>query len=532
MRPRRSLVALVALVVFPASAFADIVDGWTDTYCETVKTLIQTTAGPCRTSRSAAMMYLAMYDAVNSITRTHEPYLLEVPASANASREAAATTAAYEVMMSIYPTRAYLFDPRYAADLALIPEGAEKTEGIEIGRTIAAAIIALRSDDGSQDPVTYEPIEEPGHWRPTWPEFRAAKDPGYGRVTPFGLEAAEQFPRSAAPALDSPEYFEAWEEVRTRGSMHANTEGTLEYEIGWFWANDQDGTFKPTGHIYALTKAVADAAGLDFEERVHLFGLIGLATADAAIAAWNAKYETDWDLWRPITGIREADTDGNPLTEPDPDWVPVSFFTPNFPGHVSGHATFGGASSQILRRYFGTDEMEFVVPTADPHLAFGWTRTMYSFSQAENENADSRIYIGVHWRFDCDGGLALGRQVGDWIFDHYLRPVDGLVSALPDGGASTLLLESLWPNPTPGAATLRFATPMGGDLDVAIFDAGGRRVGGLGGVAVPGGVVEIAWDGRGLDGRSLAPGVYYVRGALDGQPLGSPGGGARLVVLR
>ncbi|MEZ4650048.1 MAG: FlgD immunoglobulin-like domain containing protein [Candidatus Eisenbacteria bacterium] len=529
--PKRVLLlaSLFSVLAFGTAEAADIVDGWTQTYCETVRSLIQTIGAPCRTSRSAAMMYLSMQDAVNSITHEYEPYILDYAASPAASKEAAATTAAYEVMMGVYPTRAYLFNPRYEADLAAIPDGPEKEEGILVGQAVAAAMLELRTNDGTELVVDYEPVMEPGHWRPTWPEYRPAKDPGYGRVTPFGLVSANQFPREDPPALDSVEYAENFEEVRTVGERQANMESTLEYEIGWFWANDQDGTYKATGQMFLMARSVADAAGLEFEDRVHFFAVFALATADAAISSWYSKYETDWDMWRPITGIREADTDGNDLTVAHPDWVPVSYVSPNFPGHVSGHATFAGAAAQVCRRYLGTDELEFVVPTSDPHLTVGWTRTMQSFSQVEQEDGDSRVYIGVHWPFECDGGVVLGRQVGDWTFDNYLRPLAPAPASV-ENLTPVLRLDPIYPNPTPAGATLRFASATSGQLDVAVYDARGRQVSTLG-RTIESGTAEISWDGRGDDGRPVATGVYFIRPTLEGKPVELDGSG-RLVVVR
>ncbi|MCA9755964.1 MAG: phosphatase PAP2 family protein [Candidatus Eisenbacteria bacterium] len=523
------LASLSSVLVFGTAEAADVVDGWTQTYVETVRSLIQTIGAPCRTSRSAAMMYLSMQDAVNSITHEYEPYVLEYSASPTASKEAAATTAAYEVMMGVYPTRAYLFDPRYEADLAAIPDGPEKEEGILVGQAVAAAMLELRSEDGSELVVEYEPILEPGHWRPTWPEYRPPKDPGYGRVRPFGLYCACQFPREEPPALDSVEYFENFEEVRIVGEQHADMESTLEYEIGWFWANDQDGTYKATGQMFLMAKAVADAADLQFEDRVHFFGLYSLAMADAAIAGWYAKYETDWDVWRPVTGIREADTDGNDLTIAQPDWIPISYVSPNFPGHVSGHAAFGGAAAQIFRRYLGTDEMDFVVPTSDPHLQINWTREMHSFTQVETEIGDSRIYIGVHWPFECDGGTVLGRQIGDWTIDNYLRPIDPLTASV-ETTTPVVRLEPIYPNPTHAGATLRFASATSGRLDIVIYDAAGRQVSLLG-RSIQAGTAEISWDGNGADGRPVATGVYFIRPTLEGEPVELDGSG-RLVVVR
>jgi hypothetical protein len=530
MSLRRSLLVAGLIGATTSAAFGDDPFlGWTDTYCETVKTLVQSNAGPCRTARSGALMYLAMYDAVNSITKTNAPYLVDYPAPPNASQKAAATCAAYDVMMAIYPTRAYLFDPRLQEDLDAIPDGPEKADGIAVGQAVAAAILASRVDDGSEDTITYEPVMEPGHWRPTWPDYRNANDPHYGRVLPFGMATSGQFLPADAPAIDSEEYFESWDEVRRIGDDRANAIGTLPWEIGWFWANDQDGTFKPTGHMFFLTKVVSQVAGLSLAENARLFGLMGIAIADAAIAAWNTKYETDWDVWRPITGIREADTDGNPLTYPVADWTPASHFTPNFPSYTSGHSTFAAANAQVLRRFLGTDEMEFTLATADPHLPYGATRTMHSFTQAENENADSRVYIGVHWRFDCDRALEVGRLVGDWTFDNYLRPISEQTSGVAERPFA-VRLEAVYPNPTPGRTHLRLSTEVPGALRVAVFDASGRRISEVDSRQVAAGSVELVWDGLGSNRRPVAPGVYFVRGTLDGRPLDIHDSRARVVV--
>ncbi|MBK8232612.1 MAG: vanadium-dependent haloperoxidase [Candidatus Eisenbacteria bacterium] len=150
-----------------------------------------------------------------------------------------------------------------------------------------------------------------------------------------------------------------------------------------------------------------------------------------------------------MTAIREADTDGNPLTQPDLDWTPLSFFTPNFPGYTSGHSTFGGSNSQLMRRFFGFDEITFDLQTEDPHLDAGWTRTIHSFTQAEEENRDSRIWLGVHFRFDCEQGVELGHHIADWAYDNYLRPIEPLTSSVI-GRRNPVQLLTIAPNPTQG----------------------------------------------------------------------------------
>lgn len=530
---RVSLAATVgALALVPASANAfDPILHWTDTSNALIRSLNQTRACPCPISRGVAMMYLAMYDAVNSIDGTHEPYLVDLNAPPGASMEAAAVMAAHDVLLSIYPIRQGMLDNAMNADLALIPDGQSKTDGIAIGHAAAQAIIAARTGDGSSIDPTYGGENSIGHWHPTWPDFRTGCHSMWGHVTPFGLTAGNQFLPPAPPALTSQQYTDAFNEVKLYGSEYGDEANTYQREIAYFWANDQDGTSKPPGQLCDMFKIISQLQGLGTVENARLFAYLGMCLGDAGIACWDSKYDTDLDFWRPISGIREADADGNPNTLADPEWVPLCHFTPNFPAYTSGHSTFGGAASQLLRRYFGFDDFTWTQTTDDPHLDAGWTREMHSFTQAEVENHDSRIWLGVHWRFDCDAGVALGHHLADWAFDNYLRPVNGgpgTSSVGPNGRVIELL--TIAPNPTWGATQFRFALTEPGQLGVAIFDAQGRVVRTLDS-RLANGSSWVAWDGMNTDRRPVAPGVYFVRGVLNGQPV-DPSAGSRLVVLR
>ncbi|MFN8548315.1 MAG: vanadium-dependent haloperoxidase [Candidatus Eisenbacteria bacterium] len=407
---RVSLAATVgALALVPASANAfDPILHWTDTSNALIRSLNQTRACPCPISRGVAMMYLAMYDAVNSIDGTHEPYLVDLNAPPGASMEAAAVMAAHDVLLSIYPIRQGMLDNAMNADLALIPDGQSKTDGIAIGHAAAQAIIAARTGDGSSIDPTYGGENSIGHWHPTWPDFRTGCHSMWGHVTPFGLTAGNQFLPPAPPALTSQQYTDAFNEVKLYGSEYGDEANTYQREIAYFWANDQDGTSKPPGQLCDMFKIISQLQGLGTVENARLFAYLGMCLGDAGIACWDSKYDTDLDFWRPISGIREADADGNPNTLADPEWVPLCHFTPNFPAYTSGHSTFGGAASQQLRRYLGFDDFTWTQTTDDPHLDAGWTREMHSFTQAEVENHDSRIWLGVHWRFDCDAGRGPG----------------------------------------------------------------------------------------------------------------------------
>lgn len=227
--------------------------------------------------------------------------------------------------------------------------------------------------------------------------------------------------------------------MKDLGRFDATTTGdrTLEQEqIAFFWANDVDTTYKPPGQLFDITRIVSELRSLDVVENARLFALVALAMGDAAIVAWDAKYSTDLDLWRPQTAIQLANTATNPNTSPDSAWAPLSVrtkngapfrFSPGFPAYVSGHATFGAAHAAIMRRYFGTDNVTFTAQTEDPSAkdASGNSleRTFNSFTAAALENGRSRIYLGVHFQWDADHGFLSGNALGDYVFANRLTPL-------------------------------------------------------------------------------------------------------------
>jgi hypothetical protein len=231
------------------------------------------------------------------------------------------------------------------------------------------------------------------------------------------MTSGDQFRAPPPPALDSPEYAAAFNEVKNIG-FRDNPNRTAEMtEIAEFWSN-QDYTESPPGAFIDIALQVADSQGLTFEEKARLIGLLGIAEADAGIAAWDTK--VFYDSWRPITAIKAADNDGNPATDPDPNWQP-QFDDPPFASYVSGHTVFGWAAAKVLADFFGTDDIEFSF-TSDT-LGPDVIRYFESFSEAAEENGLSRIYLGVHFSFDNDSGILMGEKVGDYVFANYMQPV-------------------------------------------------------------------------------------------------------------
>lgn len=453
----RFVCALTLIALAVPSVQADVVTEWNDTYLDVTRL---TGGAPCPISRAGPMLNVAMYDAINSIdavtnfASSYQPYQQGLPSPAlNSSREAAAAAAAYTVMTDLHagdaPSLA-LIQSRYDAQINAIPNGLPKTNGINFGQTVGTSLLTLRQNDGYDADPSYTPGTNPGDWRTT-PDgpFVQPFTPHWGNVQPWGLASGSQFRPTTLTdfgtmqnLVESPEYAEQINGgpgvpgVKDLGSRTSVTRTADETEAAWFWANDRDGTSKPPGQLIQITKAVSVQEGLDLSENARLFGLVGLALGDACVAAWDSKYNTDIDLWRPIDAIRETQDDGNAATTPDAAWLPLNDFTPPFPAYVSGHATFGATHAAIMEEFFGTDDISFTIGSdefgVNPGLGYpaDLTRTFDSFSDAAWENAMSRVWLGVHFYWDALDGNILGYQVGDYIYANHMQPVPEPASAI------------------------------------------------------------------------------------------------------
>jgi hypothetical protein len=396
---------------------ADMVLQWNATMLDSFRA---TSLNPPRASRVMAIVHTAIYDAVNAIDRTHEAYTVEVLASPLASREAAVAAAAHAALSSLIPAeKVSRFDPALAAALASIPNGPAEDLGVALGSQVAAQMLALRANDGSDAVAAYTPGADPGEWRPTPPGFAAALLPQWGGVTPFGIEQTSDYAMNGIPELSSAEYATALNEVKAIGSVTSATRTEDQRQIALFWANGA-GTATPPGHLNMLASEVAQAQGNTLSENARLFAALNVAMADAAIVCWDIKFDTDF--WRPVTAIRLADTDGNAGTVADPAWTPL-IATPPFPTYTSGHSTFSGAAAAVLADFFGTDDISFTLSSEHPDPLV-LNRSFTSFSQAALESANSRMYGGIHFRFDNEDGLVSGTEIGDYVMDNLFRPAD------------------------------------------------------------------------------------------------------------
>jgi hypothetical protein len=415
--------------------------------------------GPGRSSRAMAIVHIAMFDAVNAIVGGYESYTGIPPASVGTSVDAAMAVAAHDTLVALFPSQAATIDAELAEDLRGIrpPRASAITSGIELGHQAAAAILALRADDGSQhsEPrigVGYMPGDEPGEWRPD-PISQSPLALGalWGAVKPFVLRSGKQFRVVRPPLLASPEYAVAFDEVKRLGGdgIVTPTQRTAEQtEIGIFWAYDGTPSLCAPPRLYnQIAMQIADQRSPSVIELARLMALVNVAMADAGIAIWESKYY--YEFWRPVTAIRESDPgtgptaegDGSALTLGNASFTPLGApasnltgpnFTPPFPAYPSGHAGFGGALFQMLRNFLGTDAVPFTFISDefngatlgnDGEVRPIRTRSFASLAAAEEENGQSRIYLGIHWAFDKTEGIAQGHRVADYVFGHAFVPV-------------------------------------------------------------------------------------------------------------
>jgi hypothetical protein len=368
-------------------------------------------------TRSFAMMHAAIYDAVNAIDRTHKPYLVSlsgVPRSA--SQEAAAASAAHDVLVALYPKFQSTLDAQLQQSLAPIPDGADKTEGVSVGQTVATQILVLRKNDGSDaQPIPFVFGNAPGDYQSTPPNF--PKQPQFthwSHVTPFALERPSQFRPGAPPALTSDTYSDVVNEVKSLGIVNGTASTPDQALTGRFWNGAIQNYWNEISQTAALSHDLTTA------ESARLFALLNLSFADDVIAFYDAKYT--YNFWRPVTAIRAAATDDNPDTAADPNWLPEVGNTTPDPSYPGAHAVISASGASVLISFFGRDRFDFVVTS---EVRPGAERSFTRYSAAEEEATLSRIFAGVHFRTDLTVGQRLGRDVADFVLDNFLTPVDG-----------------------------------------------------------------------------------------------------------
>ncbi len=442
--PILPLFIALALIVLasPAVVRGNAVTDWNQIAMNTLLAFPPAAGGAAPSLQiNMGMTQGAVYDALNAIEpQHHRPYLLNRRFAATASKEAATATAAYRVLSNIvqtvppsipFPNRMVLqnaLDMAYAGSLAAIPNTPFKAQGIAAGNAASDAMIAARQNDGrfGPPPPLYPPA--PGIWRPTPPNNALDPTAWVANVRPFLIESSSQFRTDGPNALTSPAYAEDFNEVKELGSLTSITRTPEQTHAAVFWQSAV-----PAAWNAVARNLVNDPTyGIDIVESARLFAMMNLSSADAAINGWNDKYY--WQFWRPITAVREADTDGNPATEADPAWLPLFdpsldpsiagvgpvLTTPPYPDHPSGHLSLDGAYVEVLQMFFGTDEVRFGVTSS---RFPGETRYYDRFSDAVTEIIGARVWGGIHFRTADIQAEMLGRNVANYMATHYFQPL-------------------------------------------------------------------------------------------------------------
>jgi hypothetical protein len=354
-----------------------------------------------------------LHDALNAIAPRYQTYAFHQKNS-EADPIAAAATAAYEVLVNQLPTSKVMLDSCLAVSLATVPEGNAKTQGIQVGKQAAAAIVALRQNDGAfQDPISVPAgTGQAGEYQVV-PPFDFVFAPFWKTMQPFSLQKPEQFRNTPQPPLMSQTYTEDFEEVKRIGQKDSPYRSAEQTAIAKFWYE-----FSEAGWNRVTRTAAADKK-LGLLATARLFALVDMALADAYTAGWDSKFH--YNFWRPFTAIRSAELDGNPNTVADPQWEP-SEPTPPVQDYPSTHSALGNAAATILTAIVGNNvPFSMTSPSA---VSDGSTRSFYSFLQAADENAESRVLAGIHFRFSCEKGQELGNQIGKWTVEQLLKPIE------------------------------------------------------------------------------------------------------------
>ena len=401
------LLATALATVSAAVARADVVMDW-NAKADAIAAEKQVL--PAQHSRTLSILHVAMFEAVNAIERRYAPYKLTLSADRSTSKEAAAAAAAYDVLVAIYPDQKPGLDAAMTASLSGIAETESKSNGIELGKKAAAGVIAFRTNDGSAAQESYRPYAKPGVYVPTtMPLFSTV-----GATSPWVMTSGSQFRPAPPPALDSQTWTKDLNEIREIGGRNSTKRTAEQTTIGRFWFFVGARTYNP------IVRQAAMAKNMDVVDCARLFALTSIAGNDALVAVFDAKFH--YNLWRPVTAIRNADLTLNPATPREESWLPLGD-TPMHPEYPCAHCITSAAISAVLQNIVGDDFGEFSLtsPTA-PGVTRKWSR----LQDYSDEVSNARIYAGFHYRFSTEVGKDMGRKIGELTVATQLRGVEAL----------------------------------------------------------------------------------------------------------
>jgi hypothetical protein len=414
--------------------------------------------GPTRTSRALAIVHIAMYDAWNGANATGKNYLgvhagapSLPPLPPGASPDTAVAGAAAASLRALFSRQATFVESRLAEFCAGVPmtvTGAQRRDGMRYGAEVADKLLGFRASDGSSARDDFVPGLLPGNHRPDpYNPDQGFLGPKWGSVTTFCIPPFPPGGSTAAylpppPAFTSPTYKTHFEEARDHGARARVKRTAAQEDVGLYWAYDgAKGLGTPPRLYNQIVRSIASDRGNTVDQNARLFALVNVGMADAGIVAWRAKYEHN--LWRPAVGVREDDAGSGPsglgtgsTAAGDPAWqaygAPRSnepgkgYFTPNFPAYPSGHASFGTTVFELVASFYGvaknalsfdfvSDELNGRTLDNDGSVRTSVSRT-FSLGAAIQSNLESRVWLGVHWRFDGEGGRSVGEKVAQQVF--------------------------------------------------------------------------------------------------------------------
>jgi hypothetical protein len=413
------LSALISVAAFPArgqAQDADVVIEWN----RLAQTAIAAPGALPPTvffTHPYALVHVAIFDAMNSIDRTYTPIGVEVDASPSASRGAAAAQAAHDVLAALMPTQQAVFASALSASLARFP-GEPGREGARVGSAVARRWLELRANDGWNRPAPdYLLPSLPGYYQVTPPQNGRAVLTHYPDVQPYVVGSGRQFLVAPAPVLTSEHYAADLNEAKILGSATSTVRTPEQTQLAQMWSGVATSTPLHV-HWHNIARDVTQSRGTSGIETARLFALMSISVHDGLLTIFTGKYL--YGLWRPVTAIRGAADDGNPATDADPAWLPL-IPTPAYPAYPGGLACLGAASSRVMTRYFGRDDIAI---TATWTLTNGTTvtRRFNGFREAADEQARARIYAGIHFTFDNLSSIGTCGPLADYVFENTARP--------------------------------------------------------------------------------------------------------------
>ena len=390
-------------------ACANVITDWDEKAIAAVVPLasVPSPYTPYAAYRMMGIVHVAMFDAVNSIEPRYRPYLVQLPADRATSKEAAAAAAAAAILASIDAKTAGEIKVALASYLASIPDGAAKSDGVKLGEAVAARVLEARANDGSNAPDDYRPRTTPGVYVAT----SIMRGPMWPRVKPFAMTSPSQFRPGPPIALDSKEWATDFNEIKDYGGRNSAKRTAQQAETARFWL-----VSGPVGY-HPFLRQLVTAKQLGVVESARFMALAGIAINDALIAVLDAKYH--YNFWRPVTAIRNGDTDGNAATDREATWQPLAD-TPMHPEYPCAHCILSGSVAGVVKAALGTvdiPEIAITSPTA-PGVTHRWTN-MTAFTE---EVANARIWAGFHYRFSTRVGTEMGYQIGEYVVKSVMQP--------------------------------------------------------------------------------------------------------------